>query len=265
MIKGRKYPIVDISFVSNNAFVTVGPRHCKYWELQRGAIPRDRKVSYGRFKPKGRESHYAVSIHRGGSNSAYLLGGYDGHVYKYVGKGCMGPVKGPSHGKCYAIHANEHGIVSGGRNGTVCLYNVACKHQETFNVGENVRSLFLQGRAPNQKILVGTYEGSVYEIDVAAHARNPAGGVRTINSGHGGMFEAKTLYAGEVWGLCMHPTSPLYATVGWDRSLCIFNAETRQLITKNAYNFLTTRAQAVDWSPDGTRLAVAQKDGRIVI
>ena len=87
--------------------------------------------------------------------------------------------------------------------------------------------------------------------------------VSVLMMGHGGMKERGNQYSGETWGLDVNPNGQLYASVGDDRAVRIFNFDEHKCV--GSYNELPHRARACSWHPDGKRLAVAIKDGKIVI
>jgi microtubule-associated protein-like 6 len=95
------------------------------------------------------------------------------------------------------------------------------------------------------------------EIDTQTKA------ITVIMQGHGGMQEPKNAYAGELWGLDVHPDNQHYATAGEDRTIRIYNIQGHRCV--GMYNELPFRSRACSWHPDGRQLAVAFKTGQILI
>jgi len=120
-----------------------------------------------------------------------------------------------------------------------------------------VRSVFLD---PKGKILAGTFEGTIFEMD----SNSPGTAPVVLMRGHGGMHESNTKYSGELWGLSMHPSGEMYATVGDDRAIRVYNIADRKCIA-HSEDILDCRGRACAWHPDGKRMACAQKDGKIKV
>ena len=185
-----------------------------------------------------------TAAHRGG----FIAGTYDGHIYTFIGGSCVNSIK--AHDGCtYAIFSCEQGVVSGGKDGNVILYDISLKEKGKWNVpGESIRAVCL---GPSGLIVAGTYEGAIYEID--SNTQEPP---RVINRGHGGMHMKGNKYSGELWALSMHPggdlchclelgsrveclrhdvdvsfcpsTGVLYATAGDDAAVRIFSISERK-------------------------------------
>lgn len=76
-----------------------------------------------------------------------------------------------------------------------------------------------------------------------------------LGSGHG---------AGEIWGLAMHPSLPIFFTTGDDATLRCWNLQTHQLIS---YAFLGDKSRAIDISVQdrAEEIAVALNDGSVAV
>ena len=67
---------------------------------------------------------------------------------------------------------------------------------------------------------------------------------------------------GEVWGLARHPSLPLCATASDDGSVRMWDTAKHQM---TGFISLSKAARCVDFSPDGSHLAVGLKDGCFVV
>merc|ERR1711988_1324273 len=252
--KGGPNKLLMITFdaANDSNFFTVGAKHCKFWSVSPGGKLAGKNGAFGKkFK---QQTLLVTAAHRGG----YLSGCYDGKIYTWIGGSCVNQIKAHD-GPTYAIYSCEHGVVSGGKDGAVILYDISLKEQAKWNIaGESIRSVFL---SKDGLILAGTFEGSIYEINSKTKDAPPV----VINLGHGGMKEANNKYSGELWGLSMHPSGKMYATCGDDRLLRVFDITGRKCLAATDVGVLDCRARACCWHPDGHRIAVAQKDGKVRI
>merc|ERR1711871_827107 len=237
-----------------------------FWTSQNsGKMKKPSKANWNTGKSKVKQDAvHCVTAHRAGGQ--YLAGTHKGHIVVWCKGKCTSIASKGHHPKpCHALYSCEHGVVSGGQ-GSVVLYSIDVKEQTRWEIpNECVTSVFLD---KTKKILCGTKEGSIYEIDGKAGS-TPV----VINLGHGGQKgktgqrDAKTgtAYAGELWGLSIHPSQQLYATVGDDKVIRVFNVQERKCVAhyKNS-DKLNTSARAIAWHPDGTKFAVAQRNGEVL-
>lgn len=68
---------------------------------------------------------------------------------------------------------------------------------------------------------------------------------------------------GELWGLGMHPTKPICATVSDDKTLRVWDLATEHKMI--SYKILKQAGRSVGFSSDGKFLAVGQKDGEYTV
>jgi len=230
----------------------VGAKHCRFWTVSPGGKLGGKNGAFGKkFK---QQTLLVTASHRGG----YISGCYDGHIYTWMGGSCVNAIKAHD-GPTYALCSCENGVVSGGKDGVVKLYDISLKEQGKWSIpNESIRSVFL---GSDGKILAGTYEGCIYEIDTKQRDASPV----VLNRGHGGMKEKGNKYSGELWGLAMHPEGSMYATCGDDAMLRVYDIIQKKTVAFSEPGLLDCRARALSWHPDGQKMAVAQKDGKILI
>eukprot|EP00494_Astrolonche_serrata_P025653 UN25914 len=74
---------------------------------------------------------------------------------------------------------------------------------------------------------------------------------------------------GQVWGLCTHPSEPIYCTGGYDNVLKIWNAETLQLISTYEFeledNEDLREIVTAHWSDDGKYICVGTEQSEIAV
>jgi len=246
--KGGANKLLMISFdgTNDNSFFTVGAKSSQFWSISAGGKVTKKSGVFG--KKYKSQTQLVCASHRNG----FISGAYGGELYSWTGNSASAVT--PAHeGPIYAMYTDSKLVVTGGKDGKVVLRDISLQLLEEFNVGQNVRSVHVH----NNNILVGTYEGAIMEIDTQTKAIN------VIMQGHGGMSEPGNGYAGELWGLDVHPDNQHYATSGEDRTIRIFNIKGHNCVA--TYNELPMRSHACAWHPDGVILAVAMKDGKIAI
>eukprot|EP00658_Telonema_sp_P-2_P077592 TRINITY_DN7051_c0_g1_i8.p1 TRINITY_DN7051_c0_g1~~TRINITY_DN7051_c0_g1_i8.p1 ORF type:complete len:684 (+),score=158.29 TRINITY_DN7051_c0_g1_i8:706-2757(+) len=245
--KGGANQILMISFdnADDGRFFTVGAKTSAFWTVSPGGKVAKKTAVFGRkYKP---QSMMVASAHRGG----FLSGAYQGELYEWTGNSVSKVVPNVHGGALFALFVNDKHVVTGGKDGVVALRDIALELVKTFEVGGSIRSVHLH----DGNILVGTFEGSILEINVQS------GQTEVIMMGHGGAKESR--YAGETWGLDTSPDNEHYASVGDDRTIRVHHVESHECVA--FFNELPHRARACSWHPDGKQLAVAIHDGSIMV
>jgi len=242
----NKVLMVSFDGTNDNSFFSVGAKSSQFFSISAGGKVTKKSGVFG--KKYKQQTQLVCAAHRGG----FISGAYGGQLYNWTGNSASGMT--PAHeGPIYAMYTDSKLVVTGGKDGKVVLRDISLALLETFDVGQNVRSVHVH----NNNILVGTYEGAVMEIDTQTKE------VTVIMQGHGGMTEPKNAYSGELWGLDVHPDNQHYATSGQDRVVHVYNIQGHRCV--GSYTQLSFRSHACSWHPDGVLLAVALKDGKIVI
>ncbi|XP_041352370.1 echinoderm microtubule-associated protein-like 6 isoform X2 [Gigantopelta aegis] len=238
----------------NNKLVTVGVKHIKFWSQAGGGFTSNRGTM-----GKVAKLCDMLCVSYGKTADTCFSGGSDGNVFIWNGNILQKTVKAHE-GPVFAMHSLDKGFVTGGKDGVIglwddqferCLKNYAIK-RASITQGSNgmlisespaVRAIVLG----HGKILVGTKNGEILEID-------KAGPISIISQGH---------MEGEVWGLAVHPSLDVYATVSDDRTLRLWEVSTEHKMLN--YKELKQAGRCVAFSPDGKAIAVGLKDGSFVV
>ncbi|OAF70064.1 hypothetical protein A3Q56_02173 [Intoshia linei] len=123
------------------------------------------------------------------------------------------------------------------------------KKSKNFNVSEKPNEIVRVksvNRHANGKILVGTQDNSLYEIDERSNM------TKCIVSGHG---------AGEMWGLCVHPSKDLIFTGSDDKTVRIWDITKKALIKKL---YFENCVRCVHYSKT-FNLACGLSDGNVIV
>eukprot|EP01147_Barroeca_monosierra_P006723 gene6723-357_t len=170
---------------------------------------------------------------------------WDGNMLKRVIKAHKGPL--------FAIYALERAFMTGGKDGVVrlwspdftrTLHELSIEQQKVNGGGAltqekpSIRALVADGG----KIFVGTKTGEVLQLD-------HAGSITILAQGHA---------AGELWGLCVHPTKQIVATVSDDKTLRVWNLDKREQISLLP---LHEASRSVAFNPTATILAIGFRNG----
>ena len=132
---------------------------------------------------------------------------------------------------CTALYSCPAGVVSGGKDGLVKLWDNTLAFVQMYDMMEAavppyvpaVRSVSVCMDDENQnitKLLVGTKGSEIYEVS------KDTGSMLLLAEAH---------CSDEVWGLAMHPTHPdLLATAGDDRTVRVWSVKKRAMLRKAA-------------------------------
>lgn len=196
--------------------VTVGIKHIKFWQQVGAGFTSKRGV----FGSAGKlDTMLSIAFRKGGNA---VTGASNGMVYRWTGSALASTHKAHK-GPVFAILSVERGFVTGGKDGTIRLWDDDFKTTlKTYSINNAnlapgsgplrrddppIRAIALSAG----KIIAGTIGGEVIQVD----KQDP---ITVLTQGHA---------EGEVWGLAVHPREGAFATVGDDRSLRVWNAEVR--------------------------------------
>ncbi|KAL3875087.1 hypothetical protein ACJMK2_038022 [Sinanodonta woodiana] len=254
--RGHKDKIFVVKWnpLDSNRLVTVGVKHIKFWNQTGGGFTSNR----GTFGNVAKLCDM-LCLAFGRTAEICFSGGSDGNVFIWEGTNLVKIVKAHE-GPLFAMHSLDKGFVTGGKDGVVglwddqferCLKTYAIKQASVTQESRGmlveespaVRAIVLG----HGKILVGTKNGEILEID-------KSGPMTILIQGH---------MEGELWGLTVHPTSSICATVSDDKTVRIWDVSEKFKMIRS--KTLKQAGRCICFSPDGKNLAVGLKDGSFIV
>lgn len=237
--------------------VTIGANALQFWNLAGGVL----KARNGTLGKLGKQQTFLDAAF---TPEYTLVSCESGELYAFEGN-ALRRVADVHNGAAFSVvvDAKNDRIITGGRDGFVNVWDRnSFKNLLTFNLNKedpcgglnSVKALYITPRIPNM-IFVGCITSSLFSINTATKQ------VSNLHTGHFGKLETADS-SGEVWGLTVHPTKPIYATTGEDSSLRIWDIATKSQIGRVG---LMSPSRCCDFSADGNLLCVGHEDGSIVL
>ena len=175
-----------------------------------------------------------------------------------------GSVKNAHPGGITCLHyiTGQNVLISGGKEGSIKLWDMHLTLVGTYtthvtvSLDPGIRSIDSSTKKGESKLLIGTRGNEIFEIAIKGnrenYSRNEFGTIlhngRAINAGHSG---------NELWGLTCNPVDPcMFATCGDDCTVRIWHTRSKKQINITEEGVIPTNARAIDFSPDGSILAV---------
>ncbi|KAL5008221.1 hypothetical protein ScPMuIL_013802 [Solemya velum] len=253
--RGHKDKIFVVKWnpFDTNMLITVGCKHIKFWTQTGGGFTSTR----GTFGNVAKLCDM-LCVAFGKSVDVCYTGGSDGNVFVWQGTNLQKVVKAHE-GPLFAMHSLDKGFVTGGKDGVVGLWDEVFERcLKTYAIKRNAIAQGSRGMLIHEspavraivlghgKILLGTKNGEILEVD-------KAGPMTILTQGH---------MQGELWGLSVHPTGSMFATVSDDKTLRLWDGSDHKLIN---FKLMKQAGRCVTFSPDGKHLAVGLKDGSFVV
>ena len=250
------------------ALATGGVDHVKFWCAEGRSLVPERGLWGAEAKVQPMLCCCAVG-------NKLVTGAISGHLYVWRGRRCERVIR--AHETLVtALWACPAGVVSGGGDGFVKLYNAKLEHQRSYGVGEAPQPPLMAAvkgvcggldRTGTHitKVLVSTASSECYEL------AKDSGSWTLLAEGH--YSPPADGASGELWGLAPHPTKPdVFATSGDDGTVRVWSISQGKLLRKCQ---LDSPSRCITWSPSGRRLLVGlggsarglrmKKDGAFVL
>jgi microtubule-associated protein-like 6 len=198
--------------------VTGGINHIKFWKSEHRTL-KSQTGLFGAMDKVQPMLSAAVALQGVQGRAAVVSGAVSGHMYVWDGRKLLKTIK--AHARCCnALYACAAGVVSGGKDGVVKLWDNSLAFMQMYDMMEAaippykpaIRSVCAWLDPLGEKItklLVGTQGSEIYEIS------KDTGSMLLVSEAH---------CADELWGLAAHPTDKdLYATAGIVRILILYS------------------------------------------
>ena len=263
--KGDVNPVLFASFydagTGGYALASGGRFHQKFWNINGRCL----NANYPEYDAKQRIGTLLCGTSVG---HHFVSGSTSGHLFIWNGRKLNRMIRAHELGVS-CIWSCAVGVVTSAKDGLIKLWTAEFIHVRSFMLADAdvppvlpcVRSLdaylSMDGTSIT-RILASTSAGEIYEL--AARSGN----ISLVHESH---------YAGELWGLCVHPTNPdLFVTTGDDKTVRIWSISANRLLRKA---LLDCTARCVSWAQDGKHIIVGmggswdgkrgRKDGAFII
>jgi microtubule-associated protein-like 6 len=226
--KGDAALIVDIKFKSDTEFVSVGPKHYKFWTINNKNLASQK----GNF---GANCNMVSCV--AFNNDDVIVGAADGSVQFWKGPACGKAFK--MHSKAVdALYVNAEYVITGGKDCIVNIldnkmYAVVCtvniESATKSSICAQVRSVAMS--VDKKSLLLGTYGSEIYQIvtsDPKIQKTTTYGAAKELMKGH---YTPNQKWTNEIWGLAVyHLDADKWATVSDDATLRVWSKSTRKQI-----------------------------------
>lgn len=238
-----KAKVLDAVWLSNEEFVTVGPKHIKFFALKGRTINGKRGI-FGKI-PVEPLVCACVCF----ENKALITGTSKGNLIVWTGGNgtlvkelCKGPV--------YCLYSKNNLLYAGGYDGVIRIFTnskLVEKVQAKIDITQmtrcdpGIRSIDMN---ENNNLLIGTKGGDIIEIINKTS--------KTLMNSHS---------EEELWGVAVNPLNPfLVASGGGDKTLRIWDIKTNRQIK---FWMCDQDFRAMDWSADGRFIVIGSMQGKI--
>ena len=239
--------VLDATWIKENSFVSVGPKHIRFFNIKGRDIPSNKGI-FGEIKIEGL-SCVCVAF-----NKIYT-GTIKGNLITWNGNKAQSVINICKNGSVFCLYynKNENCLFAGGYDGIILAFdNAKLNIKYKLDIQKMTKSEINCGiRAidvdDSGHMLVGTRGGDIIEINLKNKKIN-----REIMKSH---------YDKELWGLTINPkNSNQIATGGGDRTLRIWDIKkNKQIFIK----ILDEDFRAIDWASNGKFIVIGTLNGSI--
>ena len=239
--------VLDATWIKENSFVSVGPKHIRFFNIKGRDIPSNKGI-FGEIKIEGL-SCVCVAF-----NKIYT-GTIKGNLITWNGNKAQSVINICKNGSVFCLYynKNENCLFAGGYDGIIIAFdNSKLNIKYKLDIQKITKSEINCGiRAidvdDSGHMLVGTRGGDILEINLKNKKMT-----REIMKSH---------YDKELWGLTVNPkNSNQIATGGGDRTLRIWDIKkNKQIFIK----ILDEDFRAIDWASNGKFIIIGTLNGSI--
>ncbi|XP_051957235.1 echinoderm microtubule-associated protein-like 6 isoform X1 [Xyrauchen texanus] len=245
---GHSDRIFDISWdpFLQHRLVSCGVKHIKFWTLCGNALTPKRGI----FGKTG--DLQTILCLATAKDEVTYSGALNGDIYVWKGLNLTRTIQAAHGAGIFSMHSCEEGFATGGRDGSVRLWDVDFKpitkidlrETEQGYKGLSIRSVCWRA----DRILAGTQDSEIFEVMVRDRDKP-----LLIMQGHS---------EGELWALDLHPKQPLAVTGSDDRSVRLWSLSEHTLIARCN---MEEAVRSVSFNNDGSQLALGMKDGSFTV
>lgn len=252
--KGMSHPamVYDMAYSqSGGELALAGKNQIKFFvgvDGQKRAI--DSKV--GRIGSNGKRQPFCSVAY---IKDEAIVGCASGELYRFKDGVCIAMIK--AHGVNEAVFSlyynKENGtLLSGGKDGLIKTWDSTLKEVgQAINLTKDLNgsgNIILSMHQIADQILIATKGSDIFQVTLPLNPTQQHTMTR-IAWGH---------FAGELWGLALHPTEEEFCTVGEDKTIRIWSLTTHEQINVSP---LPAASRAVAYSYSGKILCIGMVDG----
>ena len=246
-VKVDQARVLDAVWVNNEQFVTVGPKHIKYFKIN-GRNIKTTKGSFGKLKV---EPLCCVCSAFG----KIFTGTTKGNLIAWTGGKAGANINICKTGAVFCLYYNDKQklMFTGGADGVIIAFDNGKLNEiyrlEMKKITKSITNCGVRAMDVNSKgeMVVGTKGGEIVEINLKTKTL-----IKTLMQSH---------YDNELWALTINPKNSYeVATGGGDNTLRIWDIENNR---QKKIILLKEDFRAIDWSSNGEFIIIGSMKGNI--